>query len=194
MARNKAASTNSYLLLWRGLWNLEQSGGNWLSFSHALAFYLWFSRRGFRWTVGRGGEGNLPFLTFSRAGAACARILPGRREVGRSFCVGAGLWFPSTKCSGTNGQVLCGSVAFGLMLIVWGKVVSNCRDSRECSARVLLTLSRPRTSSDSRTSTERNRGDYEAVEATAGFSRGAVRRFSIPVKTACVTLQGRTLC
>lgn len=62
MVWNKAASTNSYLLLRRGLWNLEQSGGNWHVFSHALAFQLWFWWHRFRWIQDE--RVNLPFPYF----------------------------------------------------------------------------------------------------------------------------------
>lgn len=62
MVWNKAASTNSYLLLRRGLWNLEQSGGNWHVFSRASAFHLWFGWCRFRWTEDE--RVNFPFPYF----------------------------------------------------------------------------------------------------------------------------------
>lgn len=69
-----------------------------------------------------------------------AWIRPGgpRKSGGVPDGDGVGLRSASAQRWGINGQMWCGSAAFSLRLVLWGKVVSNTGDSQGCSACVLL--------------------------------------------------------
>lgn len=125
MVWNKAASADSYPFGWTGLRNLEQSGGNWLPCSWALASHLWFSWRALGWLEDR-EQGGSRAAPFPRVPACCGA--PRSRE---RLCAG-----PSSarRCSGPAGQVLRALSIF--LLAAGAKVASNSGDSQACVAGV----------------------------------------------------------